>query len=201
MVVDLTGSAMIRRYPRAAWQFWQGDMGGRVKGMMRLARIASHLSLSLLSLWILATLVSPGCLAAQEAGLMLASGGAHEKVRILSLRDLAALPQVTIITKNDFTDGDVAYTGPLARDVLKLMGIDFVKLVRLTAINGYYVDIPVSDFLDYNVILAMQANGVPLSRREKGPLWLMYPISSSPELRDPIYVHRLIWQVVRIEGL
>jgi hypothetical protein len=29
----------------------------------------------------------------------------------------------------------------------------------------------------------------------------MYPISDHPELRDPTYVHRLIWQVVRIETL
>ena len=29
----------------------------------------------------------------------------------------------------------------------------------------------------------------------------MYPISDHDELSDPIYLRRLIWQVVRIEGL
>ena len=46
----------------------------------------------------------------------------------------------------------------------------------------------------------MEADGEKLSRREKGPLWLMYPISDHAELNDPIYLRRLIWQVVRIEA-
>ena len=73
--------------------------------------------------------------------------------------------------------------------------------MRFVAANDYYVDIPTSDFADYDAILAMEADGEPLSRREKGPLWLMYPISDHAELRDPIYLRRLIWQVVRIEAL
>jgi hypothetical protein len=45
----------------------------------------------------------------------------------------------------------------------------------------------------------MEADGKKLSRRDKGPLWLMYPISDNAELADPRYIHRLIWQVIRIE--
>ena len=47
----------------------------------------------------------------------------------------------------------------------------------------------------------MEADGKKLSRRDKGPLWLMYPISDHDELKDALYIHRLIWQVVRIESL
>ena len=45
----------------------------------------------------------------------------------------------------------------------------------------------------------MEVEGAPLSRRDKGPLWLMYPISSHSELQEPVYLGRLIWQVVRID--
>jgi len=72
--------------------------------------------------------------------------------------------------------------------------------VRFVAANDYYVDIPTEDLVKYHAILAMQADGRPLTRREKGPLWLMYPISDYPALQDPIYMRRLIWQVVRIEA-
>jgi hypothetical protein len=95
----------------------------------------------------------------------------------------------------------VAYRGPLVRDVLAQLGLDGLDFVRLVAANDYYVDIPTEDFRTYDAILAMEADGERLSRREKGPLWLMYPISDYPELRDPIYMRRLIWQVVRIEAL
>jgi hypothetical protein len=119
----------------------------------------------------------------------------------LTLADLAAMPQTTISTETEFTDGTVAFTGPLARDVLALVGMENVKTVRFVAANDYSVDIPTSDLQEYDVILAMQADGKALSRRDRGPLWLMYPISDHAELEDPLYLRRLIWQVVRIEAL
>ena len=87
------------------------------------------------------------------------------------------------------------------RDVLAQLGLDDVAEVRLIAANDYFVDIPTEDFRAYDAILAMEADGKRLSRREKGPLWLMYPISDHAELNDRIYLRRLIWQVVRIEAL
>ena len=119
----------------------------------------------------------------------------------LSLESLGALPQATVVTENQFTNGKVAYRGPLMRDVLAQLGLDDVAEVRLIAANDYFVDIPTEDFHAYDAILAMEADGKRLSRRDKGPLWLMYPISDHAELNDPIYLRRLIWQVVRIEAL
>jgi len=119
----------------------------------------------------------------------------------LSLEALEALPQTTVVTENEFANGKVAYSGPLVRDVLAKLGLDHVRQVRMVAANDYFVDIPTEDFIRYDAILAMQADGVRLSRRDKGPLWLMYPISDHVELNDPVYLRRLIWQVVRIEAL
>jgi hypothetical protein len=119
----------------------------------------------------------------------------------LTMDELLALPQATIITDTEFTDGLVAYRGPLARDVLGVLGLGDAEYVRFTAANDYFVDIPTSDFRKYDVILALEADGVALSRRTKGPLWLMYPIADFPELRDRVYNNRLIWQVVKIDRL
>ena len=140
---------------------------------------------------------SPGVSAAGESALTLSRGS---KTIELTLEELAALPQVTLVTENEFTDRRVAYRGPLMRDVLAQFGLDHAEAVRLIAANDYFVDIPTGDFRTYDAILAMQADGKPLSRRDKGPLWLMYPISDHAELNDPVYFRRLIWQVVRIES-
>jgi hypothetical protein len=146
-----------------------------------------------------------GVLAIAPAGVAVAGGpvleliGADDAALDLSLEQLEALPQTTVATENEFSDGVVSYRGPLVRDVLALVGLDDLDEVRFTAANDYFVDIPTTDFSDYNAILAMDADGEKLSRREKGPLWLMYPISEHSELRDPVYMRRLIWQVVRIE--
>lgn len=143
------------------------------------------------------SLAIAGRAASGEAVLQLSRGGGE--VIDLTLEDLAALPQVTIVTENEFSDGLVAYKGPLVRDVVDQLALMEFDSLRFVAANDYYVDIPTADFRDYDVIFATQADGAPLARREKGPLWLMYPISDHAELQDPIYIHRLIWQVVRVE--
>ena len=136
-----------------------------------------------------------------DSALTLSDGAADAEELNFTLDELSALPQTTIVTENEFTTGAVEYRGPLVRDVLEHLSLDEVEMLRFTAANDYYVDIPTSDFRRYNAILALEADGKQLSRRDKGPLWLMYPISDNPDLNDPVYVHRLIWQVVRIESL
>jgi hypothetical protein len=152
-----------------------------------------------LALLIGALAVAPARTAAAAGSGLELIGAGHEALE-LSLEELEALPQMTVATENEFSDGVVSYRGPLVRDVLALVGLDELDDVRFTAANDYFVDIPAKDFRDYDAILAMEADGEKLSRREKGPLWLMYPISDHAELRDPVYLRRLIWQVVRIEA-
>lgn len=148
----------------------------------------------------LAALAPAASALAQAAALRLVAADSARTLD-LSIDELAEMAQVTVLTENEFAEGVVAYRGPLVRDVLARLGLDGLDFVRFVAANDYYVDIPTEDFRTYDAILAMEADGQRLSRREKGPLWLMYPISDHPALRDPIYLRRLIWQVVRIEAL
>ena len=112
---------------------------------------------------------------------------------------LQAMPQVTVHTSTEFTDGLVAFTGPLARDVLAAANLGDATTAHLVASNDYALDVPVSDFMNYNVILALEADGKKLSRRDKGPIWLMYPLDDHPELQDPAYTIRLVWQLTTVE--
>jgi hypothetical protein len=136
--------------------------------------------------------------AASGRGVLTLTNG--QDVLELSIDDLEGMPQHTITTINEFTDRPVTYRGPLARAVLSYLDLDSVEVVRLTALNDYFIEIPTRDFLDYDVIMAIEADGVPLSRRDKGPIWLMYPISDHSELTDPRYNARLIWQLDRVEA-
>jgi len=71
--------------------------------------------------------------------------------------------------------------------------------VTATAANDYSVEIPVSDFLDYDVILAITMDGERLTLRDKGPLWIVYPRDDHPELSSPLINSRWIWQLVALE--
>lgn len=112
---------------------------------------------------------------------------------------LAALPQQTLRTTNEFVDGETEFSGPLARDVIAVIGKGNATMAHMVAANDYAVDIPLDEFDRYEVILALTMNGKPLSRRDKGPIWVIYPIDRHPELQDPSFNNRLIWQLVRVE--
>jgi len=128
------------------------------------------------------------------------SDGSEAEV-LFSLDELDALPQVTILTENEFVDGMTAFKGPLARVVLKQTNDVGAETVKLIAANEYHIEVPVEDFRKYDVILATRQNGELFSRRDKGPIWLIYPMSDHNELQDSTYNARLIWQLVRMEVL
>lgn len=118
----------------------------------------------------------------------------------LSPQQLATLPQHTTATTTPWTDGVARFSGPLARDVLQAAGIKLRKgmVVQAEALNGYVIDIPAEDFERWPVILAFSMDGKQLTRRDKGPLWIIYPRDSDKDLQDVKYDHRWAWQLRQI---
>ena len=71
--------------------------------------------------------------------------------------------------------------------------------LRATAINDYTVEIPVSDAVEGGPIIAYSVDGKPMSVRDKGPLWVIYPYDSGAQYRSEVIYSRSIWQLDRIE--
>ena len=99
-----------------------------------------------------------------------------------------------------WTPGPTVFEGPFLRSVLEAAGAQGETL-RLKAINGYMVDIPIGDALDLETILALKMNGFPMHVRYKGPLFLIYPFDRKPELYTREYFARSVWQISEIEVL
>lgn len=111
---------------------------------------------------------------------------------------LEAMGPVEFTTKTTWTDGPQVFTGVLLLDLLALLGVADGTL-RATAINDYSVDIPVSDAVEGGPIVAYLLNGQPMSVRDKGPLWIVYPYDSQIEYRSEVIYSRSIWQLDRME--
>jgi hypothetical protein len=110
------------------------------------------------------------------------------------LEMLDALGMTTVTTETPWTEGAVSYQGVLARDLLAHAGATGTN-VGAVALNDYTVTIPMSDFTDYDVILATRAGGEVLTVRQRGPIWIIYPWSDEPELQNEVYYSRSIWQL------
>ena len=140
-----------------------------------------------------------GVAAAEELVVSFLSESGARQERAFSLDELKAFEQFEFVTTNNFVDGPVSFRGPRVRDVLEEAGAPLRGAALLTAANDYSVQVDLAEFSDYGVIFALEADGKALSRRDKGPIWLMYPIDDHETLQVPATNSRLIWQLVRLD--
>ncbi|WP_295951460.1 molybdopterin-dependent oxidoreductase [Rhodoferax sp.] len=113
---------------------------------------------------------------------------------VFDMKMLEKLPQKTFTVQTPWYPKPVTFTGPLLRDVLAAAGAKGNKIVA-TALNDYKTDIPFDDAIKFDPIVAHLLDNKPMSIREKGPLFIVYPFDASPELRAEVYYNRSAWQL------
>jgi len=111
---------------------------------------------------------------------------------------LEALAQQSFTTKTPWFKEARKFTGPLLRDVLNHVGAKGTTL-RIAALNDYRIDVPSDDALRFDVVLARMIDDKPITVREKGPLFMIYPFDSDAALRSPLYYSRSVWQLKSID--
>lgn len=110
---------------------------------------------------------------------------------------LETLDWKTIEAHTRWTDGAASFSGASLSAVLDAVGATGKNLIAI-ALNDYAVEIPVSDALEYNVLLAMEINGEPMKIRDKGPIWIIYP-QTEEEANEPRFDEKMIWQLKSIK--
>ncbi|MBX3577040.1 MAG: molybdopterin-dependent oxidoreductase [Rhizobiaceae bacterium] len=111
---------------------------------------------------------------------------------------LKALPGRSGQMETPWTDGQTRFEGPLLRALLDAVGAHGATL-RITALNDYSAEVPVTDATDFDTMLAVSMNGEPMSVRDKGPIFMIYPFDTNPELYNEKYFSRSVWQIKSIE--
>jgi hypothetical protein len=111
---------------------------------------------------------------------------------------LESMGMVSFVTSTPWYKEPVAFEGvPLAK-VMQAVGAKGDKLLA-TALNDYSAELPMEDVAKYNVILALKRNGEYMPIRDKGPIFIVYPFDSNPDLKNQKFYSRSVWQVARIE--
>jgi hypothetical protein len=111
--------------------------------------------------------------------------------------DLAMLEEigtVKLTTATPWYTGVVEFEGVPMQALMDTVGAEGTELVAV-ALNDYRSTIPMSDFEEYQVVLAIRRNGELMPIRDKGPLFIIYPFDSADELRTETYYSRAVWQV------
>lgn len=121
-----------------------------------------------------------------------------DRTESFTLEEILAMEQTTIVTKNDYVDEATTFQGPTLRSVLEEMDVARDATLKMVALNDFSSEVPATDAFKYDVILAVLLNGETMSVRNKGPIWIIYPMDGNPELHDDIYNNRLVWQLQSI---
>ncbi|SMX29335.1 hypothetical protein TRP8649_03468 [Pelagimonas phthalicica] len=116
---------------------------------------------------------------------------------LVALRDL---PQTSFETSTIWTTGVKAFTGVALLALLDEMEIKS-GTVRARAANDYAVDIPVASLSADAPIVAWQMDDALMSRRGKGPLWIVFPYDRSPEFRTETVYSQSVWQLQSLHVL
>lgn len=87
---------------------------------------------------------------------------------------LAALPQTKIVTHVEGWPDKVELEGPLLSDALTAAGVAANATIVATALDGYNADLTPETRTAHNWVLAITANGAPLSIGGRGPVWLIF---------------------------
>ncbi|MFV0264807.1 MAG: molybdopterin-dependent oxidoreductase [Kluyvera sp.] len=116
---------------------------------------------------------------------------------VFDIASLEKMGTVSFQTTSPWYNGRTTFTGIPLQKLMEYVGAKGT-VVKVTALNDYTTVIPLSDFKKYNAILALKINGEYMRIRDKGPLFVVYPYDSLPELNNQIYYSRSAWQVSRM---
>jgi len=113
---------------------------------------------------------------------------------LFDMEMLKAMPVATVRTATPWFDGVHELTGVRLADLLKQVEASN-GTIHAIALNDYMVEIPSADATLDGVIIAYALDGQSMPVRDKGPLWVIYPLSDRPELNTPEVQSKMIWQL------
>ncbi|WP_273004526.1 hypothetical protein [uncultured Marinobacter sp.] len=122
-----------------------------------------------------------------------------DRQQVLDRDQLEALPQTTIVTTSPYFEGTATFTGPTLARVLDALGVSGRSQATFLALNDYRVSGSLDELLSLDAIVATRKDGQAMSVRDRGPFWIMLPLSERPELDDPLYHRFMVWQLSGIE--
>ncbi|ART83067.1 molybdopterin-binding protein [Oceanisphaera profunda] len=118
-----------------------------------------------------------------------------------TLSELQALTQAEVTTSHPWNTKAQHYRGvDLNALFQQLFAQKHITSLNLEALNGFSVMLDWSKINEFSPILAWQEDGQLMSRRNKGPLWLVLPFDQMSKVKQAEFMHYMAWQlkVIRV---
>lgn len=111
---------------------------------------------------------------------------------------LSALEPISVKTFTPWTDGIQHFSGVSLASLLQKVGAEGDTLIA-RALNEYSAIMPLSDAKTFNVLLAMEWNGKAMTARDKGPVWIIFPLNGPATKALHPHNYKMVWQLRSLE--
>ena len=121
-----------------------------------------------------------------------------ELVQSWSLGEVDALSQQRATTHSPFFPGTETFSGPLLADLLAAaLGAEPKEStpIKLVALNDYSIQTTFGKLKHAEAIVATRKNDLPMSIRDRGPFWIIFPLTKRPDLENEDFYRLMIWQL------
>ena len=118
--------------------------------------------------------------------------------RVLTMADIQALPAAEFTTTTIWTEGEQQFRGVWLSDLMTYLEVS-EGTIFFSALNEYMIEITLAEMVPGGPMLAYEWNGIPMSPRDKGPLWIVFPYDSDQKFQSESVYAQSIWQLDRIE--
>ncbi len=119
-------------------------------------------------------------------------------VQSWSLGKVDALSQQRATTHSPFFPGTKTFSGPLLADLLAAALSAEPKEstpIKLVALNNYSIQTTFGKLKHADAIVATRKNDLPMSIRDRGPFWIIFPLTKRPDLENEDFYRLIIWQL------
>ena len=113
---------------------------------------------------------------------------------------LEAMGAHRMVTITPWRDEAATFDGVLLQDILEANGLMDEPAVRVIAENDYAVTITADTWQRWPILVATRVNGKAHSRRERGPIQFVLPMSDDSSVGDVDMVYAWVWMAARIEA-
>ena len=114
--------------------------------------------------------------------------------------DLEAMGAVRMVTKTPWRPDEATFDGVLLSEILEAHGLLDADAIRVIAENDYAVTIPSEVWETWPIVVATRVNGQAHTRRERGPIQFVLPMSADAASGTGPAVHYWVWMAARIEA-
>ncbi len=106
-----------------------------------------------------------------------------------------------LTTVTPWRETPAAFDGVLLTDLLAANGISEASAINVIAENDYVVEIPSEVWKRWPILLATRVNGLAHTRRQKGPIQFILPMSDDRSVGLEEHQSNWVWMAARIEAI